>query len=524
MILRVSLRNLLRTTAARKRFLVNARMHFLGSPEGITAAVIVLLFAAGLAAYLVNRPPSPSFSFELASFQLGTSQRTIDVSIRANRGTVELNQFFINNRTVYNWIADKHIIKEADLARCVLEYPWKMGEDYEIRVVATDGRYTELTASAPEVIPTLSMVAGDPNTSATAGLSKVSLTYSVDGHGIDNVHMLLFTYGAFQNLARPLYIFYDRNYMPDESIKRADAIVKFFQSYSLTVSKTDYKSLMNLSQATPEVVLILVDPLKDHLGRTLQNVIPAGLVDRDEDRWIGNESRYGRSLLFDWMVDKGLVLVTVGSLEPYKRLLYEDGTYGYAKDSRSPFDAQVFLTNASSEESIINGSLVLGNYYPPRISGSLGLSYREASLGFDRDAMKRNGLQYYVYGDYKLPLDGATLNLSLPVFIRVGKGGWLAMGDEELWLSDGQLAHDLFLICLQAVWGSDWGPNGWNWDSCAAFHQSSGILSVNGSLITESIPLELSGSQVVIRVVCLGYSQDLNKGVIVEKLFEYRIP
>jgi hypothetical protein len=188
------------------------------------------------------------------------------------------------------------------------------------------------------------------------------------------------------------------------------------------------------------------------------------------------------------------------------------------------FDAHLMLTGASDGESILNGAFVLGEYTPVRVSGTLGLHYRESSFGFDKDSMEMHGLRYYAYGDYKLSGQQDTLNLTLPTFIRVGEnGGWLAMGDEELWLKDEELAHDLFMICLQRVWDSEWMPYGWYWDSSCAFHGSSGELNASGSLETV-LPPQLVDEKIVVRLVALAYSADLDCGVLVDHVVEQEIP
>lgn len=499
-------------------------MRFFRSPDAVIVTVVLLLFLSGFAIYGVNRPGSPSFFIEDVSFKLGEDKRIIELYVRVERGSVELKQLFINNGTVYNWSAERRIVREGEETRCTLEYRWRMGEDYVIKLVTADGRFAELSTIAPETSPTLSVEIKDATVTLDSDFLKVKVTYEAEGNGTDTLHMLLFTYKSFERPNRTSYIFYDPDYMADESVKRADAIIRYFDRYNVTIYKADYKALEELSKAMPRIVLILVDPLRDGWGRRLENAIPAPLMDSDGDGRIRDDSRYGRSRLYDWMRDEGLILVTVGSLQPYKRLIYEDGAYSYARDSYNPFDAHLFLTDASGEESIINGNFMLGNYTPARISSTLGLSYREASFGFDKDAMEGYGLQYYAYGDYEPPYERYSLNLTLPAFIRVGEGGWLAMGDGGYWLSDDQLAHDLFLIYVQAVWESEWIPYGWYWDSGSAFNKGYGVMWVDGSLETELIPSDIVGNEIFIRFICIAFSSDLSRGVLVERGVEYKVP
>jgi hypothetical protein len=208
-------------------------------------------------------------------------------------------------------------------------------------------------------------------------------------------------------------------------------------------------------------------------------------------------------------------------LQPHKKILYEDGVYTYTKDSLTPYDTHEFLTYASGNDSIVKGGFILGRYSPTRISCSLGLAYRETPFGFDEDAMKEYGLQFYSYGNYEL--DGSRIRL--PVFIRVGRGGWLAMDDAEYWLPDETLAHDLFMIYQQAVWDGEWIQSGWYYDSGTRLQIRMGEQgTASGSIETETIPSDLVEGKLVIRVVGIAYFTQENEGVVTERILVRRIP
>lgn len=450
--------------------------------------------------------------------------RKIEFSLRVREGSIELKQFFVNNLTVYRWYAEKRIVREGEETSCLLEFPWKIGEEHSIRLVTVDDHVFEVFVRAPEAEPRFDLEVKNLMISHIPGSRKVDLTYEAEGIGLDSLHLILFTYRSFEKDKRPIYIFYDPRYLAEEGLKRAEAIIRFFRSFNTTVETVDYRGLETLSRDMPKAILVLVNPLRDGSGRKLMDAAPAPLVDPNGNGYIRDDSRYGRSHIYDWMMDQGLIMVTVGSHQPYKRILYEDGFYRLARDAFEAFDAHLFLTSASGSESIIKGAGFLGDYSPIRISGSLGLSYREEAYGFDKDALERYGLSYYAYGEYKLPHRGGLLTLFLPVFIRVGSGGWLAMGDRDFWLSDEQLSHDLHLILLHSVWDSEWVPYGWYWDSGAGFHRGGGLIRASGRLETEEIPLNIVGERLYIRVLGIAYSDDLKRGIIVEKLLEYRLP
>jgi len=500
-------------------------MRFFKSSDTVVVTTVLILFVFGFVVYLVNRPPSPSFYIYNVSFTMKENARSISFLIKVERGTIELKELFINDQTVYNWSVDKRVIREGETANCTLNYRWRMGAKYVIKVVTTDDRVAEYEGKAPEIAPSIEFDVKKVEATLHQGSLKVKAVYRLEGNGIDRVHMILFTYSSFERSRRPILIFYDKNYMCDESLKRADAIINYFSKCNVTISKVDYEGLKDLSKNKPNVVLILVNPLKDGHGRRLRNSLPAPLIDPNGDGYLRDDSKYGKSLLYDWMKDKGLILVTVGTLQPHKRILYQDGVFTRAKDSPKPFDVHLFLTDATGERGIINGSFTPSQYTPIRISGTLGLPYREIQLGFDKNAIENYGLHYYGYGDYKTFYNHINLNLTLPVYIEVGEGGWLAMGDEEYWLSDEGLARELFLIWTQAVWNSKWIPYGWYWDSSCAFHEGHyGVLKAEGTLETELIPRNIVGDKIAVRILALAYSSELDRNLIEERIIELRVP
>lgn len=491
--------------------------------DKIILIIVLLLFISGFTIYFVNYPNKSQFYIDDISFKLGYDSRWLELSVKSEADTLELKQFFINSLTVYNWSTDKMMIRKGEHARCILEFPWKMGEDHVIRLVTVDNQSLDVMVRAPIINPSLSLDLRDLKRTLTDGMLKVNIDYSIEGNGIDSAHVLIFVYNSFQVIERPLYIFIDPKYMSEEAVDRAEFIAKHLKSLNMTVDVLDYDRLEEVSRGMPRAILIIVNPLKDGFDRRLIDAAPSPLIDLNWNGYLRDDSKYGRSFLYDWMTDGGLILVTVGSNQPYKRVLYSDGHYKLTRDSFEDLDAHLFLTSVNGKESIIKGAGFLGDYSPVRISGSLGLSYREESYAFDKSALENYELSYYAYGEYKLNLGGKNLNLVLPVFIRVGKGGWLAMGDRDFWLSNEQLSHDLSLILLHSVWNSDWVPYGWYWDSGTSFHSGGGLIRARGSLETEMIPLNIIGEKLSIRVLCIAYSRDLERGIIVERVFEHQV-
>jgi hypothetical protein len=497
-------------------------LNLLKSPEILVVFLIVLLFISGFLIYALNNMVAPSFYLDRASFKISDVGRSIELYVRVKKGYVKLNQFFVDDNPVV-WFADKTTIYEGESSFCILHFQWKAGKSYNVKVVTSNGGSAGLTVQAPLITPIFQLELKNVRETTNFEAVKVNADFWAYSNGTDSVHILLFTYLYFNSTKRPIYIFYDSAYMPKESLKAAETIICYFKNHNITVERADYYELEELSEKMPRAILILINPLKDYKGKSLWDAAPAPLVDPNENGLLRDDSKYGKSHLYDWMKDNGLILITIGSLQPYKQIVYRGGGYGEAKDVYQTFDAHFFLTDAPySERSIINGSYSPGNYKPIRVSCTLGLSYRETTLGFDKDSMEKYGLKYYAYGDYTFSYQGIVLNCSLPVFIRVGDGGWLAMGGSDLSLGEEGLAHDLLMMFLHEVWDSVWVPYGWYWDNGAVFYNNYGILSSNGTVETEFMPTKILTDKLSLRVVGVAYSSDSNVSMICEQQEIYR--
>ncbi|MEM4577171.1 MAG: hypothetical protein QW701_07020 [Candidatus Nezhaarchaeales archaeon] len=490
------------------------------------SAVVILVVACCVAVYLPYATSSSKLSIKGILFTLGEEERSIELLVKAEGGAVEVEGVLVNGLAVEKSSISDRILAHGGEARYIFKYPWRMGEEYNIRIDLANGAFLKVKAKAPVVEPNLKLEVCGVEVDRGSDSLKVRVGYKAEGNGTTSLHVMLFVYSSFNATFRNTYIFYDPDYMADEAIRLADALIEHFNSYGVPIYKLNYYALETMCESIgspmKKSVLILVYPLKDSQGRRLFNVLPAPLLDPNGNGLLRDDSKHGKSRLYDMMFDEGLVLVTVGSLQPHKRILYRDGSYSWSRDYSGLVDVQEFLAGSSSREPILRSALhAYFTYSPTRISGTLGLSMLEAYSMFDGNALERQGLKYYAYGDYTLPLEPG-LNLAMPIFIRVGRGGWLAMADESLQLSEGQLAHDLFLVWVHAVWNSEWIPYGWYWDSGCSFYSSSGgLIKASGMLESEAIPLGAANYLLVLRVVGIASCSDTNSGLIIEELMSY---
>jgi hypothetical protein len=488
--------------------------------EFVIGIIIILIFLSGISILIFNKPEKTDFSLSDFLFEITEDRRSISFFVVANKGQVELKEVFINDETVLDWSAEKKILLKNENTLVEINYNWNAEEYYEVEVVSSDDIRTGSLVKSPKIDPELNLEILNFSITSRGESSMGLVNYKVNYYGFNKLHLMLFAYKEFNESNREVFIFFDEDYMDPESIARSEAIIKYFTTYNVGIDKLDFTALKAKVTEKPKIILIVVNPLKDGGGRRIENALPAILTDWNGNGDIRDDSKNGKTILYDWMKEKGLVLVTVGSILPHKRMVYQNGVSGYAQDSIEMLDSHRFLTDAEGNESIMKGIFTIGNYAPVRMSGTLGLPYRDASFGFDKNEMEKHGLEYYAYGDYALNLEGETRNLTLPVFIRTGTGGWLSMGDEEKWLKDEQLAHDIFLIYLQAPWDSEWVPYGWYWDSGSTYYSSFGSLMANGTIETEFIPTKIIGEKLVFRLVGVSDSLELGRGVLIKKTFE----
>jgi hypothetical protein len=73
--------------------------------------------------------------------------------------------------------------------------------------------------------------------------------------------------------------------------------------------------------------------LNDVSGHLLYEAAPSCLLDPDEDGYIKAHSAYGRSLVYDWEKDSGLIFISLGSSQaPSEWIIAKNGTSYQPKD------------------------------------------------------------------------------------------------------------------------------------------------------------------------------------------------
>lgn len=260
-------------------------MRILKTVDVLITILVILLFISGYAIYITNRNVNSSFNIQNVKFITSEDKRGIDFYVLAEKGNVEPNKFLVNDLPLDDWTTDKPLIREGEKAHIILYYNWTMNKDYSIGIETTDGHQSMISARAPEMEPMVNIELSNINVTSNYSFFRAKATFKVDGQSVDSIHMLLFTYLSFERSDRAIYIFYDQNYLSQESIRRSDEIIQYFGRYNLTVNKLYFEDIKELSKFNNKSLLIIVNPLKDRLGRRLENAIPAP-PHRSRWRWI----------------------------------------------------------------------------------------------------------------------------------------------------------------------------------------------------------------------------------------------
>ena len=453
------------------------------------------------------------------NFVLTSDQRIIEMVVENNSDKkVELQQLEINKLPILTWSPQKITLEKGEDTNITVYYHWFPEEYYYIDVFAFPEVHGQIEAISPAIDPNVTLRLGDIKVEEKDDKKLINVPYEIDSVANEWIHVLLFTYRSYDVIIRPIYVFYDPVFMAPKSVQRASEFTDMAMNYGIYIQKINYTEMEIVVQNDSSSILIFFEPLMNWQGKEVHDALPDIVLDPDDDGRVIDDSIYNKSLLYDLMHDNGLILVTIGSTQPHKYILYSDGRVNFNKDSFKWNDASFFLTSVGMESELIIGNFGIGDYTPTRITSSLGITRWWSLQGFDKDSMINEGLEFYSYGDYNLLYLKVERNLTLPVFIKVGKGGWLALGDDYNQLSDEIVIHDLIMILLHATWNSNWIPYGWYWDSSANFHQTQGgLFSVNGNLNTEEIPRHIIDG-LKVRILVIAYNSDYNKISLLEEL------
>jgi len=420
---------------------------------------------------------------------------------------VELSYITINRSKVFTWSPDKEVLKPGEKAVVDVFFYWIKGVKYVITVTGMGkGQYvnSSTTVNTPVFSSKLEIsITGVHAERIDGGLTRINITYLLESVGYSNVNIRVFTCRSYTNTSIPIYVFYDYRYMPRNTLNLIDKLVGEASKHGVNISRASWERLEELVEDRSRCILILMYPLSSTNIPLLNAALPACIVDPNRSGGIADNSRYGKSLVYDWMRDNGLILVTVGSSasQPNTWILYGDGYAGRNLDKSAYEDSCIQLTDANII--IMSGSGGCGVYMGSKISETLGLHVWNGDWGFDIDGMIRENIRFYSYANWRLKTPKGVFNLSMPCFVRVGSGGWLSLDNRFLPLPAEAVVNDLVAILKHSPWSMDWYPYGWMYDN--------GYVNESGQNITKTGKISLTiphGVKGGIMVVAAGYDRD----------------
>ncbi|MFQ6077366.1 MAG: hypothetical protein ACE5Z5_14770 [Candidatus Bathyarchaeia archaeon] len=421
-------------------------------------------------------------SIEDAQFRLKPDGRYIDVRVRATGYyDVDISEIRINRSRVVTFTTSNDHLKPGSEAEISVWYLWSSGRNHELTVITRQGAYDKSLLLAPEFTPSIEFKA--LNLTKTPLLPektepfRLDVTYLLNISGFSWAHASFFLYKSYEAMDRPIYVFYDPNYMPKKTLDRADCFLIQAQRYGLDVYKANWDELEGLAHRRPRIILLLLNPLMNVSGGEFYDSIPSCIFDPDEDGYASPHSAYGygKSIIYDWERDHGLIFISAGSVQaPSGWVIAKNGTAYFRRDGGGydEFFANISGAFKSIEDKSTDLTRAGQNLRLHAWGGwwQLNTTMIEKSVG---------PADYYVYGRV-----GDT-DLSQPCFIKNGRGGWLYLGDG--WnLGDSVAASDLVKMVLHAPWDAEQlGPH--SWDRYSGFK----IYMINGGELTEKDSVSL---------------------------------
>lgn len=451
-----------------------------------------------------------SASVDINSVAFRTSDRRYIQVVLDVRAPTSVRAVLVNGGRVFTWYAENLTMGSNSTTRVLVYYPWVAGTPYRVEVVVDDGRVWT-TATATPIAIYMDFYVEDVEVSPPMKGLAGSLTVRchINSSGYSNVSVMAFL-SKYEQRDLPVYVFYDRNSMPNETLERADTLVKVLSDFGFEVKKLNWIELEDVANRKEPCVLVVLNPLMGRNGTEVYDVLPSVITDRNKNGFIRDDSAYKKSYLYDWMVASGMVLITPDSTQPNWNIIYDDGRVEKTGDKYAWNDAATVLTPVTRNVQRGYGSAGL-SYSKLKIENTLDLLTWNGKWGFAEDDLKNTTLEYYPYGAFLLTTEEGSFVTYLPAFVRTQKGGWLTMGDlvrqnKELWaLKPLQLAK----LILHEPWNMQWLNGGWNYDSGKVeYPVAGGVLNLS-SEITIALPEgAVPPGTYTLRLIAIGYNDD----------------
>jgi len=405
----------------------------------------------------------PSSNFEI-SFGIDSMGRFISLDF----DTLEIKESDITDLKINDNKAKPWYLEDNTLT---MYYDWQINKEYNLNLIFNNG-----SVNIPGIVNT-----GASFIDFKYGLEGNKLIFDINKQYIVDLNLNALYYRNKKS-NKPLYLFYDRNYLSDIALKKSDLLLNKAKLYGLNMTTINLVEFTNLKNH--EIVLIYLNPLKnidssDGEEKVIYHALPSMLFDLDEDGYTTEESKYGKSLLFDLMKDKGTVFISADSTQPNTNIVFKDGSSSKNYDKKKVLDSVNQLSD-------LNDVTQLSHYssgrikYTPKISQSLELLNDYAFSGVDLE-IKNSATSYYPYNyRYFLKDDEEHVNI-VPIYLSVGSGGLMFIGDysNARKLDLDEQVENLFKLIVHGIWDYEWSVDDWERDS-EIYHEIPKEIEIDG--------------------------------------------
>jgi len=477
----------------------------------ITLIIVTLLYVSISLTFLNHPPQLLKIRFESYEVCFTGLGYTLMLQISSEEITDILDVLI--NGTRVKWLSESDAITRSG-TKLMIFYPNLTKGKYaiEIRGRGVKGMLN-IHVGEEELKPSVLLQRFQYGLGFRENEAILNIAYNLDLKRITYLRLFVFAYKDYHEEGedRKTYILYSPSIMSEKTLQYIDALVTQGSNLGLEIKRIDLLTLSKLAANDNDVTLIIFNPLYNASGYAVTNVLPSVLVDPNENGFPSDDSESGFSYFYDLMNERGWVIMIVNSTQPNKYILLSDGRTILNREKQFDNDADRTLGGLTHT---MWGHGGVGSFVKNKISETLNLKQWGGEWGFDIKKLEEKGAKFYSYGDHILSYERGVYNISLPAFIKVGKGGFFLTG-ETAW--DKRSLNDLLMILHHRIWSSEWLEKGWLYDSATKTYAGYGC----GINISDQLQLKFPyETPKLLRLLIIGYSADEDRIVKEERILE----
>ncbi|MHC1624489.1 MAG: hypothetical protein ACXQS2_00550, partial [Methermicoccaceae archaeon] len=170
----------------------------------------------------VTGDTSAGLNLEEITFRI--SDRRYIQALLSGESDVEVREVWVNGDRIFTWTADSLSLSSGNLTRLTIYFQWNSNETYMVEIVTSDGEIWD-TITARNVKLEMSFQIDNVNyTESSTGEGIFTATYDVYSSGYYEPTVMAFLSENYSDIRLPVVIFRDENFMPNETIERANEL------------------------------------------------------------------------------------------------------------------------------------------------------------------------------------------------------------------------------------------------------------------------------------------------------------